>query len=34
MKVKCEIILPDVSVLHDDHVEPYSMTSVSIVYQK
>ena len=33
MKVKCEIILPDVSVQHDDRIDTYRLTSVSILHR-
>jgi len=33
MKVKCDIILPDVSVQHDDLIDTYRLISVSIVFR-
>jgi len=33
MKVKREIILPDTSVQHDDRIDTYRLTSVSILYR-
>jgi len=32
MKVKCEIILLDVSVQHDDRIDTYWLITVSILY--
>ena len=34
MKVKCEFILPDVSVQHGDRIDTYGLISVSIVYRQ
>jgi len=33
MKVKCEIILQDVSVQHDDRIDTDGLISVSTVYR-
>jgi len=33
MKVKCEIILPDVSVQPDERIDTYRLTSASILYR-
>jgi len=33
MKVKCEFILPDVSVQHGDRIDTYGLISVLIVYR-
>ena len=33
MKVKCEIILPDVSLQHDNCIDTYRLISVSKVYR-
>jgi len=33
MKVKCEIIITDVSVQLDDSIDTYTLISVSIVYR-